>query len=65
MLIWGHDVNGWGPNFNQGSKSVELSLTALYKDRYEATLKTKNYFGGDYNYLVDRDFVSLSMGVKF
>ena len=65
MLVWTHDVKGWGPNFNQEAKSIELSLTARYEERYRATLTAKNYFGGGYNTWVDRDFISLSLGMSF
>lgn len=65
MLVWSHDVSGWGPNFNQQAKAIELSVTARYRDRYHATLTAKNYFGGRYNTWVDRDFISLSLGMSF
>lgn len=65
MLVWTHDMQGWGPNFNEQAKSIELSLTARYGDRYRATVMAKNYFGGRYNTWVDRDFISLSLGMSF
>lgn len=65
MLVWSHDVSGWGPNFNEQAKSIELSLTARYQNRYSATLKAKNYFSGRYNTWTDRDFISLSLGLNF
>lgn len=65
MLVWTHDMQGWGPNFNAESKSLELSMTARYGERYRATLTAKNYFGGQYNTWIDRDFISLSVGMNF
>ncbi|MEY1661338.1 DUF1302 domain-containing protein [Isoalcanivorax beigongshangi] len=65
MLVWTHDMHGWGPNFNQEAKSIELSVSARYRDRYSATVTVKDYFGGRYNTWVDRDFVSLSVGMSF
>ncbi|AOA57358.1 DUF1302 domain-containing protein [Acinetobacter larvae] len=65
MLVWTHDVSGWGPNFNEQAKSLELSLSAHYREKYHATVTAKNYFGGHYNTWKDRDFIALSVGMKF
>lgn len=64
-LFWSHDVDGYGPVFNEGSKSVGLGLDADYRNTYTASLSYTNNFGGDFNTDVDRDFVSLSVGVNF
>lgn len=69
QLAFSHDVLGYAPspggNFNEGSKAVGLSLTGVYQNRYSATVGYTNYFGGDYNELVDRDNVSASVSVSF
>ncbi|WP_160287463.1 DUF1302 domain-containing protein [Pseudomonas knackmussii] len=64
-LAWSHDVKGYGPTFNEGSKAVSLGLDADYRSTYTASLSYTNYFGGDYNNQIDRDFLALSLGVNF
>ncbi len=64
-----HGVKGYGPQpgatFSEGQKSLNLSLTADYLERYSAQLSYTNFFGGKYNELEDRDFISLSASVAF
>ena len=66
-LAWSHDVDGYSPNsnFNEGSKALSLSLGAEYLNRYTASLAYTDFSGGDYNTVVDRDFLSLSFAVSF
>jgi hypothetical protein len=66
-ISWSHDVNGYGPNglFNEGSKAVSLGLDAEYANTYTAGLSYTDFFGGDFNTSVDRDFVALTLGVNF
>nr|WP_294972604.1 DUF1302 domain-containing protein [uncultured Pseudomonas sp.] len=64
-VAWSHDVHGYGPVFNEGSKAASVGLDAEYQNTYTASLNYTNFFGGDYNTIVDRDFVSLSFGVNF
>ncbi|MGQ7819238.1 DUF1302 domain-containing protein [Metapseudomonas furukawaii] len=64
-LFWSHDVDGYGPVFNEGAKSVGLGLDADYRNTYTASVAYTNNFGGDFNTDVDRDFISLSFGVNF
>ncbi|WP_435609081.1 DUF1302 domain-containing protein [Pseudomonas knackmussii] len=64
-LAWSHDVQGYGPTFNEGTKAVSLGLDADYRSTYTASLSYTNYFGGDYNNQIDRDFLALSLGVNF
>lgn len=64
-LAWSHDVEGTGPNFEEGAKAVSLGLNADYQNTYTAALSYTNYFDGKYNTMTDRDFVSLSLGVNF
>ncbi|VXC79114.1 conserved exported hypothetical protein [Pseudomonas sp. 8Z] len=66
-LSWSHDVDGYGPNglFNEGSKAVSLGLNAEYQNSYTVDLSYTDFFGGDYNTAIDRDFVALSFGVNF
>ncbi|KQZ78639.1 MULTISPECIES: DUF1302 domain-containing protein [unclassified Pseudomonas] len=64
-LAWSHDVSGYGPNFDEGSKAVSVGVDADYLNTYNASLSYTNYFGGDFNTNVDRDYVALSFGVNF
>lgn len=66
-LAWSHDISGYGPEpgFNEGSKAISLGIDASYLHTYNASLSYTDYFGGQYNTNVDRDFVALSFGVSF
>ncbi|WP_419712710.1 DUF1302 domain-containing protein [Pseudomonas sp. NFX224] len=66
-IAWSHDVEGYGPNgqFTEGAKAVSLGLDAVYSNTYSASLSYTNFFGGDYNTSVDRDFAALSLGMNF
>ena len=64
-LAWSHDVHGYSPVFNEGSKAVSVGVDADYRSTYTASLSYTNFFGGDFNTNVDRDFVALSFGVNF
>ncbi|MDG9926991.1 MULTISPECIES: DUF1302 domain-containing protein [unclassified Pseudomonas] len=67
-LAWSHDVEGYGPTttpFNEGAKALSVGLDAEYDKTYGASLSYTNFFGGDYNTQVDRDFIALSFGVNF
>ncbi|MDT4841647.1 hypothetical protein FQZ97_755110 [compost metagenome] len=64
-LAWSHDVDGWGPNFEEGAKAVSLGVDADYMSTYTASLSYTDFFGGQFNTSIDRDFVALSLGVNF
>ena len=64
-LAWSHDVDGTGPNFEEGLKAVSLGVDADYKNSYTASLSYTDFFGGHFNTNGDRDFVALSFGVNF
>lgn len=66
-LAWSHDIDGYAPEpgFNEGSKAISLGLDAEYRNTYTAGLSYTDFFGGDYNTNVDRDFVALSFGMSF
>ncbi len=66
-ITFSHDVDGYGPNglFNEGAKAVSVGLDAVYQNTYTASLSYTDFFGGDYNTLVDRDFLAFSVGVNF
>ncbi|MCY1405425.1 hypothetical protein D9M71_206640 [compost metagenome] len=64
-LAWSHDVDGWGPNFEEGAKAVSVGVDADYMNTYTASLSYTDFFDGHFNTSVDRDFVALSVGVNF
>jgi hypothetical protein len=68
-LFFSHDVKGYAPdpggNFQEGNKSLGLAVEATYQNAYKANLSYTNYFGGDYNVINDRDFVSASVSYSF
>lgn len=66
-MAFSHDVDGYGPNglFNEGAKALSVGLDADYQHTYTAGLSYTNFFGGRYNTLKDRDFVSLTFGMNF
>ncbi|SDN78252.1 DUF1302 domain-containing protein [Pseudomonas jinjuensis] len=64
-MAWSHDVEGTGPNFDEGSKAISVGVDADYRNTYTASLSYTDFFGGDFNTNTDRDFVALSFGVNF
>jgi hypothetical protein len=64
-VAWSQDVNGNGPNFEEGLKAVSLGLDADYANLYTASLSYTDFFGGHFNTNGDRDYVALSVGVNF
>ena len=66
-VAWSHDVDGYGPNglFTEDAKAVSLGLDAEYQNTYTANLSYTDFFGGQYNTSIDRDFLAFSVGVNF
>ena len=67
VLFWSHDVVGWGPVLmREGAQSIGLTLNASYLNRYNASVGYTAFFGGEpYNFLNDRDNVSVSVSTSF
>ncbi|MGX1201831.1 DUF1302 domain-containing protein [Marinobacter sp. MBR-105] len=70
QIAWSHDVKGYAPQpggaFNEGNKSIGLSLTGVYQNKITGNIGYTNFFGGKpYNELTDRDFVSASVSYSF
>jgi len=64
-VVFTHDVEGYGPQFNEEAKTLAVSLKANYLQRYDASISYKAFMGGDYNIFKDRDFLAISAGVQF
>ncbi len=68
-LSFSHDVDGYaaspGGAFSEGQQTLGLSVQASYLETYRATLAYKQFMGGNYNVLSDRDFASISVDVQF
>ncbi|MNE41392.1 hypothetical protein D3C80_1354610 [compost metagenome] len=68
-LAWAHDVEGHSPapeaTFVEGRQAFSLGLDADYLDTYTASLAYIDYFGGEYSTLSDRDYLSLTLGLRF
>ncbi|WP_443218146.1 DUF1302 domain-containing protein [Pseudomonas sp. Gutcm_11s] len=64
-VSWSHDVDGYSPTFTEGNKAISVGVDAEYQNTYTASLSYTDYFGGEYNTNIDRDFVALSLGVNF
>jgi hypothetical protein len=66
-FAWSHDVDGFSPNtnFGEGQKALTLGVTAEYLNRYTGALSYTSFSGGDYNTIIDRDFLSFSVSVSF
>ncbi|NRP56411.1 MULTISPECIES: DUF1302 domain-containing protein [unclassified Marinobacterium] len=69
QISFKHGIDGFGPApgaaFREGEKTLGLSLTADYLNKYSVQLSYTDYFGGDFNEIEDRDFISLSASVSF
>ncbi|MBO3277396.1 DUF1302 domain-containing protein [Pseudomonas schmalbachii] len=64
-VAWQHSVDGYGPNFDEGSKAISIGVDADYLTKYTASLSYTDFFGGNFSTNGDRDFVALSVGVNF
>jgi hypothetical protein len=69
QISFKHGLDGYGPQpgaaFNEDEKTLGLSLTADYLNTYSVQLSYTDYFGGKFNSIEDRDFLSLSASVSF
>jgi hypothetical protein len=62
-----HDFKGWSGDLllNQGRKTGSLGLRLEYLQRYVAEVSYFAIWGGQYNQVADRDWIALSVGLKF
>ncbi|MFJ4067196.1 DUF1302 domain-containing protein [Pseudomonas sp. NPDC089996] len=65
-LNWRHDVQGYGPNFQQGQQAAGVALTFDYRNDYSLELAYNGFFGSnDYSTIDDRDFASVTLKASF
>ncbi|MEM0911406.1 MAG: DUF1302 domain-containing protein [Pseudomonadota bacterium] len=68
-ISWNHDVDGYSPEpgqqFNEGQKSLGLSLEAVYQNNYSMSISYRQFTGGDFSVLSDKDFISVSFGLTY
>lgn len=67
-VAWSHDVYGYSPEpqgtFQEGRTGLNLALKANYLNMYSMSV-SYTQFGGDFNPLSDRDYVSAAVGISF
>jgi len=67
-VAWSHDVYGYSPEpqatFQEGRTGLNVGLRADYLQTYNMSM-SYTQFGGKFNPLSDRDYVSVSFGVAF
>ena len=67
-VAWSHDVYGYSPEpqgtFQEGRTGINVALKADYLKKYNASV-SYTQFGGDFNPLSDRDYVSVAVGISF
>lgn len=64
-LAFSHDVEGFGPTFQEGNKAISIGLNADFLTQYTASISYTDYYDGDFNANSDRDFLAASVGVSF
>ena len=66
-LTFAHDVRGWSYDngFNEGRRTLGMSLRATYRKMYFADVTMTPTWGGYYNNARDRSYVSASAGLRF
>jgi hypothetical protein len=62
-----HDVQGWSHDiiFIEGRKSASVGVRAEFSKAYFIEASWKPIWGGDYNFIKDRDFYSVAAGIQF
>jgi hypothetical protein len=67
-VAWSHDIYGYSPEpqgtFQEGRTGINVALKADYLKKYNASV-SYTQFGGDFNPLSDRDYVSVAVGISF
>jgi hypothetical protein len=65
-INWRHDVEGTGPNFQEGQQAAGVTLTFDYKNDYSLELAYNAFFGSnEFSTIDDRDFASVTVKASF
>lgn len=65
-INWRHDVEGYGPSFQEGQQAVGLALTFDYRNDYSLELAYNSFFGSnEFSVIDDRDFASVTLKASF
>ncbi|MNO59086.1 hypothetical protein D3C76_496660 [compost metagenome] len=65
-ISWRHDVEGNGPNFQEGQQAAGVALTFDYRNDYSLELAYNSFFGSnDFSTIDDRDFASVTVKASF
>lgn len=66
-MTFAHDVRGWAYDngFNEGRRTLGLSLRGTYRKMYYADVTWTPTWGGYYNNARDRSWLSASAGLRF
>lgn len=63
---WRHDVQGVGPNFQEGQQAASAALTFDYRNNYSLELAYNSFFGSnEFSTIDDRDFASVTLKASF
>ncbi|AHL74384.1 hypothetical protein CH92_04495 [Stutzerimonas stutzeri] len=63
---WRHDVEGYGPNFQEGQQALGLALTVDYRNEYSLELAYNSFFGSnEFSLIDDRDYASVTVKASF
>ncbi|MDH1265660.1 DUF1302 domain-containing protein [Pseudomonas sp. GD03944] len=63
---WRHDVEGYGPNFQEGQQALGLALTFDYRNEYSLELAYNSFFGSnEFSLIDDRDYASVTVKASF
>ncbi|WP_161867965.1 DUF1302 domain-containing protein [Pseudomonas yangonensis] len=65
-INWRHDVEGYGPNFQEGQQALGLALTFDYRNEYSLELAYNSFFGSnEFSLIDDRDYASVTVKASF
>ncbi|MDP2171176.1 MAG: DUF1302 domain-containing protein [Rhodocyclaceae bacterium] len=80
-IAFSHDVDGFGPTFNEGAKALTLGVGFNYRQNWQADIAYTAFFGGrtesgidpagglpyssNTNPMKDRDFLAISLSYSF
>ncbi|SDO91490.1 DUF1302 domain-containing protein [Pseudomonas jinjuensis] len=65
-INWRHDVEGNGPNFQEGQQAAGIALAFDYRNDYSLELAYNEFFGSnEFSTIDDRDFASVTVKASF